>query len=221
MRTVLPALLVSPFLLHLKVIAQDEAVPTFSTNGLQVTYVNNLSGAGYEFSPKVEIAVTALGFGGIDLENYPYQVSLYSIGGWGQTPITAMAEVTTSSTFYNQTYYQNITPVDLFPGQNYYIYASAIGNSHWSGFVTGPLAQDDGSFSINPDINYEAADDDFTNGTNGDPMNALPLQIFFVDENFQFVVVPEPSVLCLSATGLAGMIWYRRWLRRGDCRGSL
>lgn len=179
----------------------------FSTNGPAATYVTDIvSGAGYEFSPNVEIAVTALGFGGIDLENNPYQLDLYQVTVNGPIATIASAEVTTGGTLYNQTYYQSIAPVVLFPGQHYYLEASAVGNSHWSGFVIG-LNPQDGSFSINPDINYQAAVDDFVNGY---PQNPLSKQIFFVDENLQFEVVPEPSVLCLGAAGFLAMVWQRR-----------
>jgi hypothetical protein len=63
----------------------------------------------------------------------------------------------------------------------------------------------DGSFSINPDINYQVAAFDFVNG---DPQTPLLKQFYFVDENFQFEVLPEPSVLCLGAAGLLGMVWH-------------
>ncbi len=214
MKTILSTLLVSSSLLCLNAVAQEEAVPTFSTNGLGATYVAlDFPGAGYEFSPNVEIAVTALGFGGIDLENDPYQLDLYQLKVNGPVATIATAEVTTGNTFYNQTYYQSITPVVLFPGQHYYFEAAAVGNSHWSGFVIGAEPQS-GSFSINPDINYLASADDFVNGV---PQNALPKQYFFVDENFQFEVVPEPSVLCLGAAGLLGMVWRRR-RARSNCQ---
>jgi hypothetical protein len=205
MNIILSTLLGCLSLFCLKAVAQEEAVPAFSTNGVAVPYLGYSNGAGYEFSPNVEIAVTALGFGGMDLGNYPYQVSIYTKPA-NVTETVATAEVTTSSTFYNQTYYQSVTPVDLFPNQQYFIEASAVGDSLWVGAAISDQPQG-GSFSVNSDIKYESAGNDFINGI---PQNIFPQFVFFTDENFQFTVVPEPSILCLAAAGLAGMIWHRR-----------
>jgi hypothetical protein len=37
-----------------------------------------------------------------------------------------------------------------------------------------------------------------------------PMKFFFADENFQFEVVPEPSVLSLAAAGLLGIVYRHR-----------
>jgi hypothetical protein len=209
MKTILSTLLTCSSLLSLRAVAQEEAVPTFSTNGAETSLVIIANGAGFEFNPNVEIAITALGFGGTDLENNSYQVSLYNavVRGNVNSP-AATALITTGSTFYNQTYYESITPVDLFPGKSYYIEAGAVGTSYWNGFPIGgaPIY---GSFAVNPDITYDGAKGDFINGV---PENSYPSSIFFDDINFQFVVVPEPSVLCLATAGVMGMIWHR-WRR--------
>lgn len=191
-------------LLSLQAMAQEEAVPAFSTNAAVATYLSRSDGAGFQFSPTVEIAVTALGFGGMDLGNYPYQVNLYQTLPH-ENALIATVEITTNSTFYNETYYQSISPVALSPKSTYYLEAGAVDTSIWTGMVIIP-GQEDGSFSANPDINYVAADSDYVNGV---PQVTYG-RFFFADENFQFTVVPEPSVLGLSAAGLLGMIWHRR-----------
>lgn len=195
MKITFSAISVSLFLLCFTASAQQEAVPSY-TLGPIVGYSTN--GAGFAFSPNVSIAVTALGYGGSDLLNYPYQVSLYnSIGNQ-----LATTQVTTGSTLYNQTYYQGITPVDLTAGNTYYIGAVEVGDpsgNEWVGNVAG-------SFSVNSDITYLNGGTDFVSGI---PISSVGNN-FLVDENFQFTVVPEPSVLCLGAAGLLGIAWRRR-----------
>jgi hypothetical protein len=200
-RTVVAAFFASASLSCLPASAQ-EAIPSFS-GGSVVGYTTN--GAGFAFSPTTSMAVTALGFGGSDLANYPYQVSLYNASG---TQL-ATAQITTGSPFVNQTYYQGISAVDLTAGAIYYLGAVQVGDpsgNFWVGNVVGDGIG--GTFTVNPDINYLNGVADFVSGipTVQDP------NVFFVDENFQFTPVPEPSVLCLGAAGLLGLVW--SWRRR-------
>jgi PEP-CTERM motif len=200
MKNIVSAISFSVFLYCLTVSAQQEAVPSFSL-GATVGYAAN--GAGFAFSPNVSIAVTALGFGGSDLVSFPYQVSLYnSLGSQ-----LATTEVTTGSTLYNQTYYQGITSVNLIAGDTYYIGAVEVGNTNgnvWAGNIVGINAG--GSFSVNSDITYSDGVSGFVSGL---PTSNLG-DNFPVDENFQFTVVPEPSVLCFSMAGFLGIAWRLR-----------
>jgi hypothetical protein len=193
MKTIAFALVVSATFSSLRASAQQEAIPFF-TGGSAVGYADN--GAGYAFTPVDPMVVTALGFGGANLAQYPFQVSLYSSLG---TQL-ASATITTGSTFYNQTYYETVLPVILTPGSTYYLGAEAPGAGNiWLGNVIGPTG---GSFTVNPYINYVTADVGFMSpGTvPGTPSGGAGY--FFVDENFQFTtVVPEPSILGLVAAG--------------------
>jgi hypothetical protein len=195
MKITFSAISVSLFLLCVSAPAQQEAVPSFTLAQI-AGYSTN--GAGFAFSPNVSISVTALGYGGSDLLNYPYQVSLYnSLGSQ-----LATAQVTTGSILYNQTYYQGIAPVALTAGDTYFIGAVEVGNpsgNFWLGNVAG-------SFSVNSDITYLYGGNDFVSGI---PTANLGNN-FLADENFQFTVVPEPSVLCLGVAGLLGIAWRRR-----------
>jgi hypothetical protein len=98
----------------------------------------------------------------------------------------------------------------LIPGDTYYIGAMApTEGNNWIGNVSGGMAG--GSFSVNPDISYLSATTGFMSpGTvPGTPVGA---SYFFVDENFEFTVVPEPSALSLmGVAGLVGVVWRRRW----------
>jgi hypothetical protein len=184
----------------------QEAISSYIIGSPNVVgYATN--GAGFAFSPTASIAVTALGFGGSDLANYPYQVSLYNASG---TQL-ATAQVTTGSSLVNQTYYQGISAVDLTVGATYYLGAVEVGDpfgNYWVGTVVGDGLG--GTFTVNPDINYLNSETDFFSGI---PTNPQGSSYFFVDENFQFTPVPEPSVLCLSAAGLLGVAWSWRRLR--------
>jgi hypothetical protein len=200
MKITFSAISVFLFLLCIGAPAQQEGISSFSNGSGPGGYV--LNGGGFAFSPNVPIAITALGFGGYDLVNWPYRVSIYdSIGNQLATVI-----VTTNSTFFNQTYYQSISALDLTAGDTYYIGAGEEGNGDvWVGSPTGSGVG--GSFAINPDISYLGyAGGVFT----GSPTVQGGQSYFLVDENFQFTVVPEPSVLCLSAAGLLGIAWRRR-----------
>lgn len=146
--------------------------------------------------------MTALGFASPDLANYSYQVSLFDAGG-NQLATTT---ITLASSFYNQTYYGSITPVDLIVGNTYYMEAFENGpGNYFSGYLVG--GSYGGSYAVNPDITYLSSAFDFISGPQG--VDALP-NVYPTDVNFEFVAVPEPSVLCLGATGFLALAWRRR-----------
>jgi hypothetical protein len=187
--------------------AQNEAIPFFSSRSSVAGYSPN--GAGFAFSPNVSIEVTALGFGfvptGTNFVVIPYQVSLYDADG----NTLATEEITTGDSFYDATYYQGISPVVLTAGNTYYIGAGGFYygfyDGYWFGNVDGPSYG--GAFSVNSNISFLNGVNDFIGGvptmSDGDA--------FYVDENFLFTPVPEPSVFCLGIAGLLGMaIWHRR-----------
>ena len=191
------------FCLHVS--AQQEAIPSYAIlPGNVVGYATN--GAGFAFSPTVSIAVTALGFTyGNDTSPFdPYRVSLFDASG----NQLATAQVSTANGFHNQTYYQGISAVDLTAGATYYVGAVDVGASsgYWLGSVVG--AVDGSPFSVNPDISYLSGNTGFM------PPGTIPGtaqgQNYLVGANFEFTVVPEPSVFCLSVTAIVGIAWRRR-----------
>lgn len=179
----------------------QEAIPVYSRGGV-VGY--SLNGAGFEFMPTVPIEVTALGFNGEDLSNSPYQVSIFNNAG----SLLSTAQVNNGDTLYNETYYQSVTPFILPAFSTNYIEGIEANTNLWVGAAVGSGIG--GSFSVNSDLNYLGAVNDFVAG--------LPTSqdgdYFFVDENFQFVVVPEPSDLSLGIVSLLGLAWLRSGLKR-------
>jgi hypothetical protein len=199
MKSVLTALLVCASCFCLNASAQNEAIPFYNANP------NNqylaFGGAGFVFVPTVPIEITALGFNSFDLANSPYLVSLYNFNG----SLLSSATVSTGSSFLNQTYYQSITPVILPAFSTNFIDAAEVSNPNtWYGGSVGNIGG--GSFTASPDITYVAGAVDFSGGV---PLEQNPGD-FFVDENFQFSVVPEPTISCLAVTGLLAMVWHRR-----------
>lgn len=196
MKRIAFAVLVSTSLFCFRSFAQQEGIPIFTISGSPIVgYANN--GAGFAFSPVVSLSVTALGFNGQDLVNSPYQVSLFNALG---TQL-ATAQVSTGSPFYNQTYYQGISAVNLTAGNTYYLGAVEVGNTNsvWAGNVVG--AAGGGTFSANPDITYLSGNTGFM-PPGSVPGTALG-QNYFVGANFEFRVVPEPASGSLLIIGAA------------------
>jgi hypothetical protein len=185
--------------------AQQEAIPAFSL-GSVVGYSAN--GAGFAFSPTVNIGVTALGYAGgfnSDLLSEPCQVSLFDSGG----NLLASQTITTGSSFYNQSYYDAISTVQLIAGNTYYLGAVGLNNGQnfWLGSAVG--GGDGGGYSVNSDISY-------LNATSGImPPGTVPgtsqgANIYLVGANMMFTVTasPEPSTLCLLG---GGGLWACAW----------
>lgn len=190
-----------------KAMGQQEAISWVRGGGYG--YITN--GAGFAFSPVTSIAVTALGFGGVDqygsgtdLSNYPYRVTLYNSSG----TTLATAEITIGSAFHNQTYYQTVSPVELTAGSTYYLGAAEVGGpggNLWVGTLAGT---EGGGFFVDGDIHYLYGEADFAPPGNiplGQEVNAYP-----IGANFEFSPVPEPSFLCLSAVGVLVLFLRRR-----------
>ncbi len=190
------ALFVSTSLFCFRAFGQQEGIPTFTISGSPIVgYANN--GAGFAFSPLVSLAVTALGFNGSDLAHSSYRVSLFNAVG---TQL-ATAQVSTGSPFYNQTYYQGISAVNLTAGNTYYLGAVEVGGTNlvWAGNVVG--AAGGGTFSVNPDITYVSGNTGFM--PPGSVPGSAQGQNYFVGANFEFTVVPEPASVGLLILGAA------------------
>jgi hypothetical protein len=196
MKTMFSAILVSASLFGLAASGQQEAISSFTPNG-PVGYATN--GAGFAFTPLVPIAVTALGFDGQDLPEQPYVVGLFDATGLQ----LAGTLVTASGTFYNQTYYQNISPVDLTVGQTYYLGAIGLTNGNfWVGVASY-------TFSANPDISYLGYATDFMPPATFPP-EPIATDAYLVGANLEFTVVPEPSFSGAAGMALLGLTCLRR-----------
>jgi hypothetical protein len=189
----------SGLLLCFNASAQQEAIPSFRPGGV-AGYATN--GAGFAFSPLVPIAVTALGFCGSDFGSYPNQISLFNASG----AQLASVQITTNGFLHNRTYYQSIPPLDLAVGATYYLGAEAVGppTNHWQGAVIDPSLGGSlgGRFAVNPDISYLTDAAGFMPpGTVSGTSTPNP-GVFLAAANFEFTVVPEPSVLSISLPAL-------------------
>lgn len=189
-------------------VSGSEAIPFYGyTAGLTGVYSGNIvgyasGGAGFAFTPLTDIVVTSLGFNGMDLPSEDYSVSV-----WNSSGITlSTARISASDPLFNQTHYLGITGLPLAAGNTYYLQAVGVASGLWLGeaiIASGPDAN--GTFSVAPEISYLG----YAAGTNG--FGAFPAEVhgdplaYLIGPNFQFEVVPEPSVLCLSGLGLAAI----------------
>lgn len=203
LKHLLAALILGAAFLGPKAHATGEAIPFYGIDISNAIVGFSTNGVGFEFVPQQTIQVTSLGFNGSDLTSSPYLVSLYNASG----SLLSSATVTTSSTFFNQTFYQSIAPVTLLAGSTNYIGAGEVLDNFWFGNSVGSAGG--GTFSVNSDIDYLTGVNDFVGGLpQSDEGNN-----FLVDENFQFTVVPEPSVLGQGALGLLLLFARRFWHR--------
>ena len=207
MKTIFSASFVFATLMGLNTYAQNEAIPTWqdlwtATPGQSgavyspnvVAYING--GAGFAFSPNASIEVTALGYGIVGTNSASYQESLFDASG----NQLARATVTTGDSFYNQSFYESISPINLTAGDTYYLQSVEIPGNPWVGDVSSV-------FSVNSYITYLSS----ASGGFGEPLTQLGSPAYYFEApNFEFVPVPEPSVLALSVAGLLGLAWRRR-----------
>ena len=176
--------------------AQLEAIPSFTLGG-PVGYSAN--GAGFAFSPTVNIGVTALGYAGgsgSDILSEPCLVSLFDSGG----NLLASQTITTGSSFYNQTYYDAIATINLIAGHTYFLGAVGLNNGQnfWMGSAVGSGIG--GSYSVNSDIDYLYGTAGFM------PPGTVPgtpqgTGNYLIGANLMFTPTPEPSTLCLLGGG--------------------
>lgn len=202
LKPLLAVLILAAAFLGLNARASNEAIPFYAIDSnAPVNFFTN--GVGFEFVPDQNITVNSLGYNGLDLANSPYLVSLYN----GSGNLLASTVITTGSTLFNQTLYNSIGGVNLLAGTTNYIGAAELTGNDWIGNTVG--AAGNGTFTVNPDINYITGVSDFIGGL----PQADQGDNFHVDENFQFTVVPEPTVLGQGALGLL-LLFARRFWRR-------
>ena len=159
---------------------------------------------GWTFQPQDNIDVTALGAfdylvpgrGGVD-------VGLWNASG----ALLASETITASSTAVDQSLYQSTSPVLLAAGQTYYVAAYSTTGT-FSAVVVTPGSAPNGYATMSPEIQLGqvaySANSGFVfpatlDGVAGDAIIA---------PNFEYAVVPEPSVWALLGAG--ALVFLRR-----------
>lgn len=167
------------------------------TNSVVYSAISSNPGTtlGWTFQPTANIDVTALGAFSYVLQN-PGNLE---IGLWNASG-TLLASSTISVTgISGTTVYQSITPLMLLAGQTYYLGACSPTASLYF-YVVGPDSDSGGSATMSPEIQLGIAAYNtgssfaFPGTTTGNPGDAI------IAPNFQFQVVPEPSVSCLLSS---------------------
>ena len=174
-------------------------------------------GAGFIFSPTLDLNVTSLGYMG-SLSAQTYQISIWDLSG----NKLASTTITMSSATNNQSQYEPISLLTLSAGQTYYIDAEGTVNGHWTGLalLRSPNTNENGSFTTGPDLGYLAAA-----WASNSIVEGSPLQLTLADNtalliaaNFEYTVAPEPSAVCLATGAGVVMIFGRRVRNRRNPR---
>jgi hypothetical protein len=161
--------------------------------------------AGWSFEPTVNISVTSLGaFNEATLDNSPLLVGLWNASG----SLLASVSVSSNDPVFDLSHYDSITPVTLLAGQRYYL--GAYGNGGTT-IVTGedPLSDVGGFATTSPQIQSLNAVYSLTNGFSFPTTVDNDLGSAIVAANFQFTVVPEPSIIALTLLGGSAVVWRR------------
>lgn len=161
--------------------------------------------AGWTFMPQTNMAVTALGA----LNSVVTSSGTVFVGLWNATgTLIASNAVNSSSTLVRDTRFEPILPVMLAPMQSYHLGAFAIGGT--IGFTTIDVRSGD-TLDLGPSLNLVGSAtglDSFTFPA-ADPEG---LDFFLMAPNFQYSLVPEPSVTALAMVG--GLVWLARKTRK-------
>lgn len=177
---------------------------SFTTNA---PILGTLDGtAGWTFQTTTNLQVVALGA----LNSVVTGSGTIFVGLWNATgTLLASNAVTSSSALASDSRFEPIVPVMLAPMEMYHLGAYAASGT--IGFTTIDLMAGDSLFTA-PWVEplYAAGANDafaFPTGTGED------MGFYYMAPNFQFTLVPEPSVLSLA--GLGGLVWLAR--RRRSC----
>jgi hypothetical protein len=168
------------------------------------TYI--AGGAGFAFVPLTTLSVTSLGFGGSGLAQETYEIELWNSSG----TLLGAAPVSTGSPVLNQTHYASIAPLTLAAGQTYYLGVLGQLGAGWVGqtLVLPPAPASNGTISVSPDITYLGGATSMA--YNGGIPTSINPTAFYINANFQYTVVPEPSLFGPGMACGVGLILARR-----------
>ena len=161
-----------------------EAILSRTVTGMQPITGYSAGGAGFAFSPNVDIVVTSLGCGAVQLTNEAVEVVLWDSNG--QRLVSA--QVTTNSPVYNGSYYEWSRPALLVSNQTYYVSSCGTTSGVWVGLVIDATLHD-GTFEVAPELTYIG----MASATNSDgtyPVKVISGANLPSGANFQFVRAP-------------------------------
>jgi hypothetical protein len=161
---------------------------------------------GWTFKPTSTIKVTSLGvFDYLMPGQSNLRVGLWDAGG----TLLASQNVTSASASIGQSHYESITPLLLAGGQTYYLAAYGASEQLLAVVVTPDIAPN-GYATMSSEIQLGQVA--YSSGTGfsfpGTTEGAAGYAI--IAPNFQFQVIPEPSVMALLGLGIAGFLIARR-----------
>jgi hypothetical protein len=156
-----------------------EAIPSYSGGG---TFGYVTGGAGFAFSPQLEISITALG--GVPMDQ-PQDAMVTLWDHNGQPLVSAL--ITSNSVLSNWARYEAISPVTAFAGQTYYVSSVETNSGLWEGHVLwGSGVNSNGTFTVGPGLSYTGAGLG-TNSNGTFPRQFYPTNYLLIGPNFMYV----------------------------------
>ena len=161
---------------------------------------------GWTFKPTTAIKVTSLGvFDYLASGQGNLRVGLWDAGG----TLLASQTVTSASASIGQSHYEPITALFLMGGQTYYLAAHSASGQLLAVVVT-PDVLPNGYGTMSPGIQLGKAAYSSETGFSFQGTTEGTEGYAIIAPNFQFQVIPEPSIMALLGVGLAGFLVTRR-----------
>lgn len=169
---------------------------------------------GWTFKPTTAIRVTSLGaFDYLTSSQSSLQVGLWDAGG----TLLASQTVTAASASIGQSHYTSISPLLLEGGQTYYVAAYSASGELLAVVVTPDIAPN-GYATMSPQIQLGKVAYSSDTGFSFPGTTEGTVGYGIIAPNFEFQVVPEPSVMALFGLGIAGLLVGRRSTKAKESR---